>query len=111
MNAGKNIEIEAHEVAALPAHQAVEKYLEAAQLALLREAPLPSHYWVERGLGLQSQEELVRNLAFLNPDYTISRYPDAAHGIPYELYDWQTALAKVQAAGEVIARLRSRFRS
>lgn len=110
LNAGKNIEIEAYEVAAFLAHQATEKYLEAAWLALLGEAPPHSHYLVELGRGLQLPDELLRRLAFLNPDYTISRYPDAANGVPYELYDRQTALEKVRAAEEVIAWLRSRIR-
>jgi len=30
---------------------------------------------------------IVKRLLFLNPDYTVARYPDAANGVPYELYD------------------------
>jgi HEPN domain-containing protein len=43
----------------------------------------------------------MTHLLFLNQDYTVARYPDAANGIPYELYDKATANAKVKAAEEV----------
>jgi len=109
VNARKNIEVEAYEVAAFLAHQAVEKYLKAAWLVLRGEAPPYSHYLVELGRGLELPASLQRRLAYLNPDYTVSRYPDAANGVPYELYDRDTARDKVAAAEEVIVWLRSRI--
>lgn len=42
----------------------------------------------------------------LNADYTTARYPDAANGVPYEVYDRETAEAKVRAAEETMAWLR-----
>lgn len=39
----------------------------------------------------------------------MSRYPDAANAVPYELYDEATARAKVATAEEVIAWLRQRI--
>jgi HEPN domain-containing protein len=109
-NARKNIEVEAYEVAAFLAHQAVAKYLKAAWFILRGEAPPHSHYLMELGRGLEVPESLQRKLAFLNPDYTVSRYPDAANGVPYELYDRDTAREKVAAAEEIILWLRSRIR-
>jgi HEPN domain-containing protein len=41
----------------------------------------------------------MAKLACLNPDYTVARCPGAANGVPYELYDEDTARAKVAAAG------------
>ena len=52
-----------------------------------------------------------RDLADLTPDYTVSRYPDAANAVPYELYDEPTAVAKVERAAEVIGWLRSQIRA
>lgn len=49
------------------------------------------------------------HLAFLNPDYTITRYPNAASGVPYNLYDRETALSKVRAAEEVIGWLQKQI--
>ena len=39
-------------------------------------------------------------------DYTTARYPDAANGVPYEVYDLVTAEAKVRAAEEAVAWIR-----
>ena len=55
--------------------------------------------------------ELRRHLGGLTPDYTVSRYPDAANAVPYELYDDVTARTKVQNAEEMISWLRSRIPS
>jgi HEPN domain-containing protein len=41
----------------------------------------------------------------------VARYPDAANGVPYELYDEATARAKVRAAAEVARWVESRIRS
>lgn len=100
-NARKNIGIEAYEVTAFLCHQAVEKYLKAAWIQKKRARPPATRYLRELGAGLRIPKRLARNLSFLNPDYTVARYPDAANGVPYELYDEATARAKVKAAEEV----------
>jgi HEPN domain-containing protein len=109
LNAGKNIEAEAYEVAAFLAEQAVEKFLKSAWIVSKAELPPHTHYLVELGQSMQLPAPLLRHLAFLNPDYTVSRYPDAANGVPFELYDRETASSKVGAAREVIEWLRSRI--
>jgi hypothetical protein len=53
------------------------------------------------GGGPRAPPELLPRLNYLNPDYTVSRYPDAANGVPYELYAEPIARAKVEAAEEV----------
>ena len=110
LNARKNVEIEAYEVAAFLAEQAVEKFLKAVWIVLKVELPPHTHYLLELGKGLKMPDPLQRHLAFLNPDYTITRYPSAANGIPYELYDRQTALSKIEVAEEVIAWLRRQIK-
>ncbi|MFQ5891104.1 MAG: HEPN domain-containing protein [Gemmatimonadota bacterium] len=105
-NARKNIEIEAFEVAAFLAEQAVEKHLKAAWMLVKAEAPPRTHSLVELGDPLGVPRDLRRHLVYLNPDYTTARYPDAANGIPYEVYDRPTAEAKVRAAGELFRWLR-----
>ena len=110
-NARKNIGIAAYEVAAFLAHQAVEKYLEAAWIAEKRARPPATHYLRELGQGLRIPKRLLRNLSYLNPDYTVARYPDAANGVPYELYDEEIARAKLKAAGEVVRWIEAQIRS
>lgn len=109
-NARKNVGIGACEVAAFLAEQAVEKYLKGAWIVLRREPAPHTHSLTELGAGVGVPPALQRHLSDLAPDYTVSRYPDAANGVPYELYDEPTALAKIERAAEVIAWLGSRIR-
>jgi HEPN domain-containing protein len=101
-NARKNIGIEAYEVAAFLSHQAVEKYLKATWIHRKGARPRPTHYLKELGQGLRVPKRLMAHLISLNADYTVARYPDAANGVPYELYDKSIATAKVKAAEEVV---------
>ena len=110
-NARKNLSIEAYEVAAFLAQQAVEKYLKGIWVVLKKQPAPHTHSLTELGYGLGVPSDLRRHLADLTPDYTVSRYPDAANAVPYELYDDTTARMKVQNAKEVIAWLRSRIPS
>lgn len=105
-NARKNVGIEAFEVAAFLAHQAVEKRLKAAWMARRRERPPPTHGLTELGDALEVPPKLRRYLVYLNADYTTARYPDAANGVPYEIYDRATAESKVEAAKELFGWLR-----
>lgn len=110
-NARKNIGIGAYEVTAFLCHQAVEKYLKGAWIEKKRRRPPPTHYLKELGQGLGAPKRLLAHLLFLNPDYTVARYPDAANGVPYELYDEATAREKVKAAQEVARWVESLIRS
>lgn len=111
VNARKNIGIEAYEVSAFLAHQAVEKYLKGAWIQKKRQRPPATHYLRELGEGLRVPKRLMAHLNYLNPDYTIARYPDAANGVPYELYDVTAARAKVKAAEEVARWVESLIRA
>jgi HEPN domain-containing protein len=106
-NAARNINIGAFEVAAFLAEQAVEKHLKAAWLAVRRDAPPHTHSLTELGDALGVPAGLRKHLVDLNSDYTTARYPDAANGIPYEIYDRETAEAKVAGAREVFSWLTS----
>jgi HEPN domain-containing protein len=108
-NARKNITIEAYEVCAFLAQQAVEKYLKGMWVLLKKEPAPHTHSLIELGDGLGVPPELRMHLADLTPDYTVSRYPNAANGVPYELYDERRARAKVGSAEEVIRWLRERI--
>jgi HEPN domain-containing protein len=105
-NARKNVDIAAYEVSAFLAEQAVEKFLKAAWTVVNREDAPRTHSLTELGDALGVPRELRRHLVDLNADYTTSRYPDAANGVPYEVYDRETAEAKVAAAEEILTWLR-----
>ena len=109
-NAAKNITIEAYEVCAFLCCQAVEKYLKALWLHERGEGAPWTHSLTELGDGLGAPAELRPRLVYLNVDYTAARYPDAANGIPFEVYDRPTAESKVAAAEEIFEWLRERTR-
>lgn len=100
-NARKNIGIEAYEVSAFLAEQAVEKFLKAYWMIAKNEAAPHTHSLTELGDALGVPVALRKHLVNLTADYTTARYPDAANGVPYEIYDRETAEAKV-ASGEAI---------
>ena len=110
-NARRNIGIGAYEVTAFLCHQAAEKYLKGAWIHKKRQRPPATHYLRELGQGLKIPKRLLGHLNYLNPDYTVARYPDAANGVPYELYDEETARSKVKAAEEVTRWVESLIQS
>ena len=105
-NARKNVAVEAYELAAFVAHQAVEKHLKAAWMVTRGEVAPRTHSLTELGDALGVPSDRRRHLVYLNPDYVTARYPDAANGVPYEVYDRETAEAKVEAAEKVFEWLR-----
>ena len=108
-NARKNIGIAAYEVAAFLAEQAVEKYLKAYWMFAKKEAAPHTHSLTELGDALGVPDSLRKHLVSLTADYTTARYPDAANGIPYEIYDRDTAEAKVSAAEALVKWLQGRM--
>jgi HEPN domain-containing protein len=110
-NARKNLTIQAFEVAAFLSQQAVEKYLKGAWVLAKKEPAPHTHALTELGDGLGVPATLRRHLADLTSDYTVTRYPDAANAVPYELYDETTARTKIQNAETVITWLRQKIAS
>jgi len=68
------------------AHQAVEKSMKAAYIALKHERAPRTHDLVElhRGLGIELQDDLLEALSELTPYYTVARYPNAGLEKPWE---------------------------
>lgn len=89
--------------AAFYCHQAVEKALKGTFIHLNRAMPPKTHDLVYLGRALSIPEEVMSDLRLLNPEYTISRYPDAANGLPADNYDRRKAdmlMASAQRAFE-----------
>jgi HEPN domain-containing protein len=98
-----------YEWASFQAHQASEKALKA--LFLQRKRTLPLTYDLVRiGKELGAGENLMRLLRRLNPDYVVARYPNAASGVPYELYDEAQARERIKLAGKVLEWTKKRLR-
>ncbi len=73
--------------AAFHSHQAAEMLLKGLWIHVKRAAPPRFHNLVELGAEVGAPEPVLAALRRLNPEYVVSRYPDAANGIPAENYD------------------------
>ncbi|MDH5815682.1 MAG: HEPN domain-containing protein [Candidatus Nezhaarchaeota archaeon] len=78
--------------AAFFSQQAVEKALKAMFFVVRREEPPHIHtvtelYRLLKEVGFTLPQELEEQLYILNKYYTITRYPDAANGLPSEAVD------------------------
>ncbi len=58
-----------------------------------------------RHLGV-TDEEILEALRRLNPHYRVSRYPDAANGVPMEVYSERIASELVGLSERVVSWVR-----
>ena len=88
-------------------HQAVEKALKSLYFAALRREPPKTYVLTElyrelRAAGFQLSPELEEAVAELNKFYSVSRYPDAAAGQPYEAVTRRDAERSLETATRVV---------
>ena len=88
---------------AFHSHQAAKMLLKGLWIHLKRSAAPRFHDLVQLGTELQAPEEVYSALRRLNAEYVVSRYPDAANGIPAENYDRERADELVALAERVEA--------
>jgi|WetSurMetagenome_2_1015567.scaffolds.fasta_scaffold513677_1 HEPN domain-containing protein len=100
--ASKNLEIEEYYVTAFFSQQATEKALKALYLDKLRESSGPTHSLIFLGKNVGIPEEFYSSLRKLSPDFIITRYPDAANGVPYDLYDEEIAEERLKLSQKVL---------
>ncbi len=87
-------------------HQTAEKALKALLiasgiarrdhnlLALLEHA--------EKEAGIEPPPDVARCARQLNPHYMVSRYPDAANGVPFQMYERSDAEKAIECARRVL---------
>ena len=91
------------------AQQAVEKILKALFIEIAREEPPKIHSVTElykilkEKSGFEFPKEIEEQLFILNKYYTVSRYPDAANGLPSESVDRIEAERALKIAEEVLS--------
>jgi HEPN domain-containing protein len=73
-----------HYAAAFFCQQSAEK---ALYIETKKESPGPGHSLVFLARQTGAQAATLSFLRRLNPEYVVSRYPDAANGLPHENYD------------------------
>lgn len=101
-SAEKNLKIEEYYLVAFLCQQAVEKGLKALYIDRLKESPGPTHSLLFLGKRVEIPGEFLTFLRKMTPDFVLARYPDAADGLPYELYDKDIAGERLESAKKVL---------
>lgn len=70
--------------------QAAEKALKALYVQSKREHP-KTHNLVELAIELEAPEEVMSAAQELTPDYLVTRYVNAAAGVPAQMYNSRSA--------------------
>lgn len=109
-NAEKNLAQDIYYVCAFLSQQAAEKALKAYYIKTKREIPVKTHNLITLGKALEVPEEILSYLRELNSDYVTTRYPDAANGLPSEIFDKAIALDHMTKAQEVMSWVTSRIK-
>lgn len=68
----------------------------------MREMPTKTHNLIALGKSLEAPDQIMTAIRDLGPEYITSRYPDAAYGVPAELYDEKLASKHLAQAEEII---------
>ncbi len=99
-----------YEWACFQVEQSIEKALKALYLKEKGELP-KSHNLVRLGKELGLNEELIDILRDITPDYVMTRYPNAANSIPYEIYDKEKAEERIKEGEKILKWIEGRLRS
>lgn len=100
--AEKNLAVGVYNMTAFLCQQSVEKYLKALQMAIERKAPAKTHELLSLARPFDPPPEILDHLREINPDFAVARYPDAANGIPAEMYSENKARDRLRRARETI---------
>ena len=93
------------------AQQAAEKALKALFIEVQRDLPPKGHNLAELARILKTPEEVREAAIELAPEYLVSRYPDAAVGIPAEMYTPRSAKVHLEAGERVLEWVKEQIKS
>jgi len=90
--------------------QAAEKALKALYIEVLREFPPKTHSLLRLADDLEiKDEDVIDAVLDLNPEYIVTRYPDAANEVPARIYNRRMAVEHLEKAKKVIEFCRQRL--
>ncbi len=90
--------------------QAAEKALKALYIELEREFPPKTHSLLRLADELEIKDEgIIDALLDLNPEYIVTRYPDAANEVPARIYNKRMAVEHFEKAKKVIEFCRKKL--
>ena len=100
--AEKTLEIGIYYTSVFYSQLAVEKGLKALYIEKNRRLPAHTHNLLTLGRAVNLPKELFRLLYDLNPEFFVTRYPDAANGVPAEMFDEESAHVHLDKARKVV---------
>lgn len=109
--AHKNLGIEEYYLVAFLCQQAVEKGLKALYIVKRRQAPPQHHSLIFLGEEVKLPKMFYSFLRTINKEFVVSRYPDAAYGVPYELYDKTMVVTTLEKTEEVFTWIKSQLKT
>ncbi|WP_457753559.1 HEPN domain-containing protein [Thermococcus sp.] len=104
------IEVKRYYASVLFSQQAAKKTLKALYIEGRREFPPKTHSLLRLSneLGIKD-EEVIDALLDLNPEYIVTRYPDAADEVPARIYNERMAVEHLEKAKKVIEFCRQKL--
>jgi HEPN domain-containing protein len=105
-----NIEIKRYYASVFFSQQAAEKALKAFYIEFMRDYPPKTHNMIEISRGLDMPDEVFEAVIELNPEYFVTRYPDAANGVPAQMYTEKKANLHFKRATQVIKWVKSQLK-
>ncbi len=109
-NAHKNLDMGGYYLVVFLCQQAVEKGLKAYFFKIRNTGPGTTHSLVYLATETNLPQKFFKFLRKLMPQFVTTRYPDAAYGVPSELYDKSIASEYLQETDEVMQWLRSKIK-
>lgn len=101
-SARTNLEVELYYVCAFLCQQAVEKAFKALYILKKKDMPDKTHNLLVLAKIVGFPKQKFGLLRSLNPAFVTTRYPDAANGIPAEIFDREIAEDHLNKAEEVM---------
>ncbi len=108
--AKKLLEVEKYYASVFFSEQAAEKALKALFMGKKKRAEF-THDLTELAEKLNAPEDIYEAAAELSPDYTITRYLNAANAVPAKLYTRKSAEVHLKYGEEVIEWVRRELAS
>ena len=107
--ANKNLNIQEYYLVAFLCQQAIEKGLKALYIEKNRQLAPQHHSLIFLAESVDAPRKFYSFLKTVNKEFVVSRYPDAAYGVPYELYDKNIALDMLKHTGEIMEWIKSQI--
>jgi len=100
--ARNNIKVKEYAASVFFCQQASEKALKALFIHKFKQMPLKTHNLLELAREIKVPKQIFNLLLDLNPEYITTRYPDAANGLPDEMYNKELAILHLKKAEKVV---------